>query len=123
MREINRLAAWSFMKAVALVFSLALALSAGPAMAQTSGSDGNEAAAVSTEGVMQEAEQVIGNAFEFFEPVAETGLAGIFSFLGAQSWVFILWLSPLVTHWAGSSLVQSHWVRRRVHCSPLWYSR
>ena len=90
MREINRLTAWSFMKAVALVFSLALALSAGPAMAQTSGSDGNEAAAVSTEGVMQEAEQVIGNAFEFFEPVAETGLAGIFSFLGAQSWVFIL---------------------------------
>jgi putative transport protein len=38
----------------------------------------------------QEAERVVGNVFEWFEPVTKTGLEGFFTFLGDQAWVFIL---------------------------------
>lgn len=31
-----------------------------------------------------------GNVFQFFAPVAEAGLKGVFAFLGQQQWVFIL---------------------------------
>jgi putative transport protein len=35
-------------------------------------------------------EKDIGNVFQFFEPITETGLHGVFAFLGQHHWVFIL---------------------------------
>ncbi len=77
---------WSALKAMAVMSCIAIFLPTLPALAQTAVT-GDAAAAG---GMMNEAEGVIGNVFEFFEPVAESGLHGIFSFLGTQPWVFIL---------------------------------
>lgn len=41
-------------------------------------------------GLVAQAEREIGNVFQFIEPVAETGIEGVFAFLDAQQWVFIL---------------------------------
>jgi putative transport protein len=48
------------------------------------------AAAQDADAMLAQAEREIGNIFQFFEPVAEKGLAGVFGFLDAQQWVFIL---------------------------------
>lgn len=61
---------------------VALSAVGGVALAQTTGG--------ATETMIEEGKQVIGNAFQFFEPIAESGIEGIFAFLGAQQWVFIL---------------------------------
>ena len=39
---------------------------------------------------MSETAAVAGNVFQFFEPIAETGIEGVFAFLDSQQWVFIL---------------------------------
>ncbi|WP_233489240.1 aspartate:alanine exchanger family transporter [Rhodovulum sp. 12E13] len=48
------------------------------------------ATAQDADGLVAQAEREIGNVFQFIEPVAETGLEGVFAFLDAQQWVFIL---------------------------------
>jgi len=50
------------------------------------------AAAVSPDAgqLVREAEHVVGNVFQFFAPIAETGVKGVFAFLGQQQWVLIL---------------------------------
>ncbi len=70
-----------------------------PAQAADDGGDSGAASAAATAvaevGVVAEevavaAEQAIGNVFEFFEPVAETGVHGFFALLGSQPIVFLL---------------------------------
>ncbi len=75
-----------------LAFTL---LAAGQALAQatTNSTDAADAAsgvAAEAAAVVEAAEGVVGNVFEFFEPVAETGLHGFFALLGNQPIVFLL---------------------------------
>ncbi len=64
---------------------VAVTISAEAAQGQTQAASGD-----AVEGTIGQVEGVIGNAFQFFEPIAESGLAGVFAFLDAQQWVFIL---------------------------------
>jgi putative transport protein len=59
-------------------------------MAQTASETTGETASAMATGVVAETEAVIGNVFEFFAPVAETGLSGFFAFLGNQPVAFLL---------------------------------
>ena len=90
MKKLQNHCVCSVLRAVAAILFVALMLPGTPASAQTAGSGGDAEAAAKSTGMVQEAERVIGNAFEFFEPVAETGIEGFFSFLGAQAWVLLL---------------------------------
>jgi putative transport protein len=51
---------------------------------------GAQAAQGAPDAVGDAAGKGIGNVFQFFEPVTEKGLHGVFVFLGQQNWVFIL---------------------------------
>jgi putative transport protein len=68
-----------FQAATAAGAALPALLTASGAAAQASPSTGGDAIG-----------KDIGNIFQFFEPITETGLHGLFAFLGQQHWVFIL---------------------------------
>jgi putative transport protein len=77
------------------VVCLALSLlAANQALAQATTDSTNpdiaSGAAAEAAAVVEAAEGVVGNVFEFFEPVAETGLHGFFALLGNQPIVFLL---------------------------------
>ena len=81
----------STLRALGAILCTMFVFAAVQAPAQTADTSSDAATAISeVEATAEKAEVVIGNVFEFFEPVAETGLTGVFTFLGDQPWVFIL---------------------------------
>ena len=80
---------------IGMAFLAVTLLTAGQASAQatthsTDAADAASGAAAEAAAVVEAAEGVFGNVFEFFEPVAETGLHGFFALLGNQPIVFLL---------------------------------